>query len=589
MLPILKEITEILFSKGLIKVLFVTETFAMGLNMPAKTVLFTSARKFDGSNNRWITSNEYIQMAGRAGRRGIDDRGVVIVMVNQQLSADIAKNIIKGDAEPLNSQFRLTNDMVLNLYASHLTMNPELMVQKSFLNYQNYCLLPSLHQKVCDAKLKLEKCQVPNLLEIQSYHNLGNQIESLKQAMRVRVLEEKTVVPFLQPGRMLKIKWKEVDFGWGVLVDYIRKPRSTAKPLVIVEVAVRLSLDSLQYIKTNISKIRPLGEGETGIVEVVPFTFDCIVAVSTIRLKIPDSLYSSNARRHLGNAIQETYKRMADIIPELDPIDHMKIGDEDLKRDMAQLTKLEHQQKHHKIKSRPDFDDIYESHQQKLKLEEELKEATENFRKTKNLQLENQFECRKMVLKSLNYLDSHDRLATKGEIARQIKSGDSLLLTELICSLTKNPAFDDLSTECWGALLSCCVSGESGPMPKLNADLEQCHTNFKAFVHKLGKYMADKNVDIHVEKYVDSFGAQFMYIVYSWCSGALTTDIVTNTPIFEGTIVNCIRRLEQLVRELITAINVDQSPSNCKLLERHLEVLSKSLKRQIAFAPSLYL
>ena len=75
MLPVLKETIEILFSEGLLKVLFATETFSMGLNMPARTVLFTSCRKWDGKETRWITSGEYIQMSGRAGRRGLDDKG----------------------------------------------------------------------------------------------------------------------------------------------------------------------------------------------------------------------------------------------------------------------------------------------------------------------------------------------------------------------------------------------------------------------------------------------------------------------------------------------------------------------------------
>ncbi len=59
-----------------LQVLFATETFSTGLNMPAKTVVFTNARKFDGGGFRWLTSGEYIQMSGRAGRRGLDDRGM---------------------------------------------------------------------------------------------------------------------------------------------------------------------------------------------------------------------------------------------------------------------------------------------------------------------------------------------------------------------------------------------------------------------------------------------------------------------------------------------------------------------------------
>ena len=89
LLPILKEIIEILFGEGLLKVLFATETFSLGLNMPARTVVFARARKFDGENFRWLNSGEYIQMSGRAGRRGLDDRGIVMLMVDEHMDAAI--------------------------------------------------------------------------------------------------------------------------------------------------------------------------------------------------------------------------------------------------------------------------------------------------------------------------------------------------------------------------------------------------------------------------------------------------------------------------------------------------------------------
>lgn len=106
---------EILFQEGLLRCLFATETFSTGLNMPARTVVFTSARKFDGAAfrcgaavapgacpssarlawacrawltlspylvGRWVSSGEYIQMSGRAGRRGLDDKGVVVLMLD---------------------------------------------------------------------------------------------------------------------------------------------------------------------------------------------------------------------------------------------------------------------------------------------------------------------------------------------------------------------------------------------------------------------------------------------------------------------------------------------------------------------------
>nr|XP_023019659.1 superkiller viralicidic activity 2-like 2 isoform X2 [Leptinotarsa decemlineata] len=133
LLPILKETIEILFGEGLIKALFATETFAMGLNMPARTVLFTGMRKFDGSEYRWITSGEYIQMSGRAGRRGIDDKGIVILMVDEKVPPAAGRDIVKGLPDAINSAFHLTYNMVLNLLRVE-DINPEYMLERSFFS-----------------------------------------------------------------------------------------------------------------------------------------------------------------------------------------------------------------------------------------------------------------------------------------------------------------------------------------------------------------------------------------------------------------------------------------------------------------------
>ena len=85
LLPIIKEIVEILFGRGLVKVLFATETFAMGVNMPAKTVVFSGLRKHDGSSFRDLLPGEYTQMSGRAGRRGLDATGMVIIACSDQI------------------------------------------------------------------------------------------------------------------------------------------------------------------------------------------------------------------------------------------------------------------------------------------------------------------------------------------------------------------------------------------------------------------------------------------------------------------------------------------------------------------------
>lgn len=136
-LAVLKEIVETLFSKGLVKVLFATETFAVGINMPAKTVCFDTLDKFDGINFRYLYSKEYFQIAGRAGRRGIDKEGFAISMIDRP-SMDIPriKEITSGDKEPLKSQFRLSYNTVLNLMKTHTEKERQIILRSSFYSYQ---------------------------------------------------------------------------------------------------------------------------------------------------------------------------------------------------------------------------------------------------------------------------------------------------------------------------------------------------------------------------------------------------------------------------------------------------------------------
>lgn len=145
LLPILKETIEILFQEGLIKVLFATETFSIGLNMPAKTVVFTSVRKFDGVSQRWVTPSEFIQMSGRAGRRGLDDRGIVIMMIDEKMEPAVAKEIVRGQQDNLNSAFHLGYNMILNLIRVE-GISPEFMLERCFFQFQNTASVSGLEK-----------------------------------------------------------------------------------------------------------------------------------------------------------------------------------------------------------------------------------------------------------------------------------------------------------------------------------------------------------------------------------------------------------------------------------------------------------
>jgi len=130
LLPLLKEITEILFSKGFVKIMFCTETFAVGLNMPTKTVLFSGFKKYDDQTGgmRVLRTDEYIQMAGRAGRRGKDDKGVVIYLPDHEpVEPSEMKSMMTGSKPPIISRMNFHYDFILKtIQSSHdVTNNTE--------------------------------------------------------------------------------------------------------------------------------------------------------------------------------------------------------------------------------------------------------------------------------------------------------------------------------------------------------------------------------------------------------------------------------------------------------------------------------
>jgi superfamily II RNA helicase len=135
LLPMMKECVELLFARGLIKLLVVTETFAMGISMPTRAVIFNGIRKHDGERWRELTAGEYTQMAGRSGRRGLDTRGVVIIMAwGDYLSEQsVLRDMMMGKPTSLRSQFRLTYNMILNVMRTDLPVTS--MMARSYAEF----------------------------------------------------------------------------------------------------------------------------------------------------------------------------------------------------------------------------------------------------------------------------------------------------------------------------------------------------------------------------------------------------------------------------------------------------------------------
>jgi superfamily II RNA helicase len=134
-LPAWKELIEELFQQGLVKVVFATETLAAGINMPARSTVIASLSKRTERGHRPLMGSEFLQMAGRAGRRGLDSQGYVVTVQSRFEGVREAGQLATSPADPLVSQFTPSYGMVLNLLQRHSLEKARELVQRSFGRY----------------------------------------------------------------------------------------------------------------------------------------------------------------------------------------------------------------------------------------------------------------------------------------------------------------------------------------------------------------------------------------------------------------------------------------------------------------------
>lgn len=201
--PVFREMIEILFGKGYIKLLFATETFAVGINMPTKTVIFSSLTKYDGKSFRFLKSHEYTQMAGRAGRRGLDDKGNVIHLDNiyrDKASATEMSFILEGKPETMSSKFKINFNMLLKLLAAKKTEFKE-FVEKSMV-YEDIKKQKNIAQNEYDAL----KCKIQNFCynfefnfrtkkdDLVKYYKMKNTVNNLSSKKRKKMKQEMRIM-----------------------------------------------------------------------------------------------------------------------------------------------------------------------------------------------------------------------------------------------------------------------------------------------------------------------------------------------------------------------------------------------------------
>ncbi|KAG8094162.1 hypothetical protein GUJ93_ZPchr0012g20969 [Zizania palustris] len=593
LLPILKEVIEILFQEGLIKCLFATETFSIGLNMPAKTVVFTNVRKFDGDRFRWLSSGEYIQMSGRAGRRGIDQRGICILMVDEKMEPSTAKMMLKGHADSLNSAFHLSYNMLLNQIRCE-DGDPEKLLRHSFFQFQSDRALPDLEKQVRELELEKKSMVIEEEESLKSYYDLLQQYKSLKKDVRDIIHSPKYVLPFLQPGRLARVQCctdEQATFSidenitWGVVINFekVKIPGEDRRPEdsdYTVDVLTRCSVNKDKNGKKAM-KIVPLKDRGEPLVISLPLSQ--IDGLSSIRMHIPKDLLPVEARENTLRKVDEVISRFAkDGIPLLDPEEDMKVQSSSFRKATRRIEALERLFDKHDVRSSPNIQQKLKVLHAKQELSAKIKSLKKTMRSSTALAFKDELKARKRVLRRLGYITSEDVVEVKGKVACEISTADELTLTELMFSGT----LKDATVEQMVALLSCFVWQEKlQGAPKPREELDLLFYQLQETARRVANLQLECKIQIDVESFVNSFRPDIMEAVYSWARGSKFYQIMEMTQVFEGSLIRAIRRLEEVLQQLILA---SKSIGETQLEAKLEEAVSK-IKKDIVFAASLYL
>jgi superfamily II RNA helicase len=221
-LPAWKGLVEELFQEGLVKVVFATETLAAGINMPARTTVISSLSKRTDRGHRLLTASEFLQMSGRAGRRGMDTTGHVVTLQTPFEGSKEAAYLATSGADPLVSQFTPSYGMVLNLLQTHSIEEARELVERSFGQYLATLDLKPQEQAIAD--LSAELAQIESILQtvdgklIQNYEKLVARLKEERrllktlehQAEEMRSREIAIALTTASPGTLLNLKGKHV-------------------------------------------------------------------------------------------------------------------------------------------------------------------------------------------------------------------------------------------------------------------------------------------------------------------------------------------------------------------------------------------
>ncbi|TVQ47901.1 MAG: DEAD/DEAH box helicase [Gloeocapsa sp. DLM2.Bin57] len=447
LLPPWKELVEKLFEQGLIKVVFATATLSAGINMPARTTIISSLSRRTDSGHSMLTPSEFLQIAGRAGRRGKDKVGHVVTVQTPFEGAQEAARLAMAKPEALTSQFTPSYGMVLNLLQKHSLEEIKDLLQRSFAEYLEQLKLIPSRQKISELNSELAKLDIKlaelertgiGIPEIESYQKLK---EHLKQEQHLlKILQQqaqndhkKQIAPLLlelTSGQILALKGKNVAVDSPLIALLVTKiPGPGQAPELVC-----LGADNYWYLITY-KDIIDINQGYLPEGEIA-------------QIPLPESSKMKLGRFSKGDVVTEiiTQKILKNVIPTPPPPEIIE--------QQHRLDAVQANIDNHPLEQRKKPSEIIKQYKQRLSLRDQLSKIQHKYQSRKNKipYYWQEFLCLIEILQEFKALDDLN-ITILGEVGALIRGENELWIALALMS----GAFDHLSPPQLAAAISALI------------------------------------------------------------------------------------------------------------------------------------
>ncbi|NET56783.1 MAG: DEAD/DEAH box helicase [Symploca sp. SIO2E6] len=538
-LPAWKGLVEELFAAGLVKVVFATETLAAGINMPARTTIISTLSKRTDDGHRLLKPSEFLQMSGRAGRRGMDTTGYVVTLQTPFEGAKEAAYLATSGADPLVSQFTPTYGMVLNLLQTHSLTEAKDLVERSFAQYRATLYLKPLQQEITELTTELTKIDIQlapmNVADFASYEKLAERLREerrllktlQKQAEEEHLRNISQVLLGIEVGTILYLKGKQVKVSAPIPAVLVSKEKGQGQSPYLV----CLSATNRWYVATTGDVV-----GFPGFVGYEQGQANYLPVIDIGTLQPPDSLKLKPGEVQRGT--EET-----EALSTLIPSNAETTVTPEVIAQARVVTAVKTQLDEHPLQQWGNPTKLLKRHNRRLALQTEINQRQTAFREQQAHHWQ-EFLNLIEILRSFDCLDEV-KPTPQGQATAAIRGENELWLGLVLMS----GKLEELAPHHLGAAMSALVtetlrSGSFTNHQPASAVIEALD-GLKPMRRELFKLQYKNRVALPVWLEYELIG-----LVEEWALGVEWSNLCDNTNLDEGNIVRILRRTVDILSQI---------------------------------------